>query len=328
MKFACPSCGQHIECGEHLAGKKASCPTCKQAFLIPGASTPAPSGRKPSRPPVTRKSPSTTKPLLSQRTVTVLALIGIATATVLIVGLCLQYIRPSTSGTNSKKTIVTSLKPSAAGSTATNPAPSSPPATPAAESPSLPPTAKVDTNIIPAPTPSPATPASPVQGHPLRDTSPNIQFTPNYDGSQYASVAKIENGLAAVEDKWIEAGQVQAAHSKGSEIWCFEIIVGDSGTVTSKDMNVTVQQFVLTDLDEASHHGNACREQQGGELRRSEKLRIIVCFEVPARSTPKQLVWNPPIVFASTRQPAQCNSQWLAKKEIFQVSKTSGPAAP
>ena len=170
--------------------------------------------------------------------------------------------------------------------------------------------------------------ATPVHSRPLRDTAPNINFTPNYDGSQYASVTKIENGPAAVEDKWLEGGKVEAAHGRGNEIWCFEIIAGDSGTVSSKELNVAPRQFVLATLDNASYHGEACLEQQGGELRHGEKLHVIVCFELPSKSTPTQLVWNPPIVFASTRQPAQSNSQWLAKKEIFRQAKTDNPASP
>lgn len=329
MKFACPGCGQHIECREEHAGKKALCPTCKQPFIIPGVPSAAPTRRTPPKVSTARKTPSTAKAPLGQPAVMALILTGTATVAILAAVLCLHYIRPPAGDTGTGKPTVTPLAPPPVESAAGNPAGTSPAAAPAVEAPSLPPTARVDTKVIPAPAaPLPTAKTTPVHSHPLRDPAPHISFTPNYDGSQSASIAKIENGLAAVEDQWLEAGKVETAHSKGNEIWCFEIIAGDSGAVTSKEINVAPQQFVLVDLEDVSYRGDMCREQQGGELRRGEKLRINVCFEMPAKSTPRQLVWNPPIVFASTRQPAQCNSQWLAKKEIFRLPTTDHPAGP
>jgi hypothetical protein len=275
---------------------------------------------------VQKTSPTTKKPS-NRNTQTVLVLAGTATVAILAVVLCLKYIRPPVAGTDAEKPVLTPLAPPGAGPATVNAA-VIPPPPPSVETSAVPPTAQVDAHVIPPVPPARAGKPSQVRGRPLRDAAPNINFTPNYDGSQYVSVVRIENGLAAVEDKWLEAGKVEAAHNKGNEIWCFEMTVGDSGTVSSKEMNVAPQQFALLDLDDATYHGDACLEQQGGELRRSEKLRVSVCFELPAGSTPKQLVWNPPIVFASTRQPAQCNSQWLARKEIFKPSKMDNPASP
>jgi len=240
---------------------------------------------------------------------------------VLAVVLYLKYVRPPAI---EEPAAVNLPAPPPTETAAINPAVIPPPPTPSVESQPPSQAAKADTNANPAVAAPPPT-AKPafIHSRALRDTAPNINFTPNYDGSQNASVARIENGPAAVEDKWIETGKVEAAHAKGNEIWCFEIVVGDSGAVSSKEMNVTPQQFVLLDLGDATYRGDACQEQQGGELHHGEKLRVSICFELPAKSTPKQLLWNPPIVFASTRQPAQCSSQWLAKKEIFKQAKMS-----
>ena len=249
---------------------------------------------------------------------------------VLAVLLCLKYIRPPAAGTATEKpAAATSLAQPPTETAAINPAVIPPPPTPSVESQPPPQAAKADTAASPAvAAPPPTAKSNPVHSRALRDSAPNINFTPNYDGGQYASVARIENGPAAVEDKWIEAGRVEAAHAKGNEIWGFEIVVGDTGAVSSKEMNVTPQQFVLLDLDDATYRGDACQEQKGGELRHGEKLRVSICFELPAKSTPKQLLWNPPIVFASSRQPAQCSSQWLAKKEIFKQAKMDNPTGP
>jgi hypothetical protein len=45
IKFACPNCQQHIQCGEGYAGMEIPCPTCQSKMTVPmpvGASAPAP----------------------------------------------------------------------------------------------------------------------------------------------------------------------------------------------------------------------------------------------------------------------------------------------
>ena len=43
FKFACPGCGQHIECDPAYRGKQAHCPACKQLIIVPLTSlSPAP----------------------------------------------------------------------------------------------------------------------------------------------------------------------------------------------------------------------------------------------------------------------------------------------
>ena len=37
IKFSCPGCGQHIECGPEYAGVQVSCPSCQKAMIVPGA---------------------------------------------------------------------------------------------------------------------------------------------------------------------------------------------------------------------------------------------------------------------------------------------------
>src|SRR5580765_621907 len=37
IKFSCPGCGQHIECGPEYAGAQVNCPTCQKAMIVPGA---------------------------------------------------------------------------------------------------------------------------------------------------------------------------------------------------------------------------------------------------------------------------------------------------
>jgi DNA-directed RNA polymerase subunit RPC12/RpoP len=39
MRFACPSCGQHIEADDDMAGETATCPFCQRQFPIPARST-------------------------------------------------------------------------------------------------------------------------------------------------------------------------------------------------------------------------------------------------------------------------------------------------
>ena len=36
IKFSCPDCGQHIECGPEYAGAQVNCPTCQKAMIVPG----------------------------------------------------------------------------------------------------------------------------------------------------------------------------------------------------------------------------------------------------------------------------------------------------
>jgi hypothetical protein len=37
IKFICPGCAQHIECGPEYAGVTVNCPTCQVAMMVPGA---------------------------------------------------------------------------------------------------------------------------------------------------------------------------------------------------------------------------------------------------------------------------------------------------
>jgi DNA-directed RNA polymerase subunit RPC12/RpoP len=42
MNFTCPTCSQSMQCPDHFAGKKATCPKCGQKILIPTPPKPVP----------------------------------------------------------------------------------------------------------------------------------------------------------------------------------------------------------------------------------------------------------------------------------------------
>src|ERR1039458_1615465 len=54
FKFACPQCGQHIQCDTGYAGAQINCPSCQQSIVVPQAPRFA---AAPSAPPVPPPAP-------------------------------------------------------------------------------------------------------------------------------------------------------------------------------------------------------------------------------------------------------------------------------